>query len=299
MKRGILLIILSVAMFRTDCWAKGSAAAIGAEKHVEVSMRMIGHSILLSLGDSTSRVLPIEQTDNSYRISFATEFGFNPDDMAAIIDSVVAETKIAEHYVVEFKSCGTDETVYMYEKLIGSEGGLMPCRSRDEPLGCYELVITILKAGIMNSLPVETVGVSDAYENEATYLKLVFALIIVVLGGAFLFMKRRTGRSVNPNVIRIGEFQFNQLKMELTFKGERIELTSKESALLQLLHDSVNDTVERDTILKMVWGDDGDYVGRTLDVFISKLRKKLEADPNVQIANIRGIGYRLVVDHSK
>lgn len=61
---------------------------------------------------------------------------------------------------------------------------------------------------------------------------------------------------------------------------------------------SVNATVERDDILKSVWGDDGDYVGRTLDVFISKLRKKLEADSNIKIINIRGIGYKLVLNEN-
>jgi DNA-binding response OmpR family regulator len=84
--------------------------------------------------------------------------------------------------------------------------------------------------------------------------------------------------------------------MELSHNGKPVELTSKESDLLQLLSHSANDTVDRETILKTVWGDDGDYIGRTLDVFISKLRKKLEADPNVKIANIRGIGYKLIVD---
>ena len=58
----------------------------------------------------------------------------------------------------------------------------------------------------------------------------------------------------------------------------------------------VNTTVERDVILNMVWGDEGDYVGRTLDVFISKLRKKLEADSSVKIVNIRGVGYKLVTE---
>ena len=84
--------------------------------------------------------------------------------------------------------------------------------------------------------------------------------------------------------------------MELTIHDNKIELTSKEADLLQLLSESANDTVERDDILKEVWGDDGDYVGRTLDVFISKLRKKLEADSNVRIVNIRGIGYKLILN---
>ena len=76
---------------------------------------------------------------------------------------------------------------------------------------------------------------------------------------------------------------------------EFIELTSKEADLLLLLCDSANTTVERENILKTVWGDEGSYVGRTLDVFISKLRKKLEADETIKILNIRGVGYRLVI----
>ena len=82
---------------------------------------------------------------------------------------------------------------------------------------------------------------------------------------------------------------------KLILKEERIELSGKESELLMLLAEFMNTTVEREVILNKVWGDEGDYVGRTLDVFISKLRKKLEADPNIKIANIRGIGYKLVL----
>ena len=62
-----------------------------------------------------------------------------------------------------------------------------------------------------------------------------------------------------------------------------------------LLYQKANTTVERDIILNKVWGDEGDYVGRTLDVFISKLRKKLETDSTIKIVNIRGVGYKLVI----
>lgn len=64
--------------------------------------------------------------------------------------------------------------------------------------------------------------------------------------------------------------------------------------MLLLLHANVNQTIERVEILNIVWGDEGDYIGRTLDVFISKRRKKLEGDTNLQIVNIRGVGYKLV-----
>jgi DNA-binding response OmpR family regulator len=84
--------------------------------------------------------------------------------------------------------------------------------------------------------------------------------------------------------------------MHLILGNEVTELTGKEVALLTVLHDSVNQTVEREVILNKVWGDEGDYIGRTLDVFISKLRKKLAADPDLKIANIRGVGYKLIVN---
>jgi DNA-binding response OmpR family regulator len=63
-----------------------------------------------------------------------------------------------------------------------------------------------------------------------------------------------------------------------------------------LLHGSANSTTERDVILNAVWGEDGDYVGFTLDVFILKLRKKLENDESLRIVNIHGVGYKLIVN---
>lgn len=66
--------------------------------------------------------------------------------------------------------------------------------------------------------------------------------------------------------------------------------------MLDLLYTNINQNVTREDILQIVWGDEGDYLGRTLDVFISKLRKKLETDPNIKIVNIRGVGYRMVLE---
>jgi DNA-binding response OmpR family regulator len=84
--------------------------------------------------------------------------------------------------------------------------------------------------------------------------------------------------------------------MELRLKNEVVKLTSKETDLLLLLHTSANSTLERELILKAVWGNEADYVGRTLDVFISKLRKKLDADSSLKIVNVRGVGYKLILN---
>ena len=94
----------------------------------------------------------------------------------------------------------------------------------------------------------------------------------------------------------IGKYRFEKKKLKLFAENEVIELTSKEADLLDLLYSSANDILEREAILNVVWEDQGVYVGRTLDVFISKLRKKLEADSTVKILNIRGVGYKLVLD---
>ncbi|MBL6447968.1 winged helix-turn-helix transcriptional regulator [Fulvivirga sp. 29W222] len=83
--------------------------------------------------------------------------------------------------------------------------------------------------------------------------------------------------------------------MTLSHKYKTTELSGKEADLLYLLYSSENQTLKREYILKVVWGDEGDYVGRTLDVFISKLRKKLVADTSLKIINIRGIGYKFVI----
>ena len=85
--------------------------------------------------------------------------------------------------------------------------------------------------------------------------------------------------------------------MKLFYQNERTELTGKEAELLHLLYRQANSTIDRGIILKEVWGDEGDYVGRTLDVYISKLRKKLEADNRLKIINLRGIGYKLIIDN--
>ena len=91
--------------------------------------------------------------------------------------------------------------------------------------------------------------------------------------------------------------QLEKTEFELikSTEKEKTELSSKEADLLMLLYSSLNQTLERETILNKVWGDEGDYVGRTLDVFISKLRKKLEQDPEIKIVNVRGVGYKMVI----
>jgi len=94
----------------------------------------------------------------------------------------------------------------------------------------------------------------------------------------------------------IGEYSFDSGSQELRHGKNVHKLTPKESELLKLLCNHKNKTLERRLALKQIWGDDNYFAGRSMDVFISKLRKYLGKDARVQIMGIHGKGYRLIVD---
>jgi len=93
----------------------------------------------------------------------------------------------------------------------------------------------------------------------------------------------------------IGSYRLDAHKMELAL-GQRVhKLTFKENELLKLFAQHQNEVLSKSVILYKIWGDDDFYNSRTLDVFISKLRKYLKDDPDLEIMNIRGIGYKLLI----
>ena len=98
----------------------------------------------------------------------------------------------------------------------------------------------------------------------------------------------------NLEEIVIGNYQFNYVKQTLTFKEDMQLLTHRESELLYELYKNRNEVLKRTYILKKLWGDDDFFNARSMDVFISKLRKKLKSDSQIQILNIRGFGYKLM-----
>lgn len=289
-----------------------------SEKRIGVAMRMIGHEVLLCLGDSDSRIMPIEKIDEHYKIPFEFEFGFDPDDMISIVDDVIKKTKIATNYLVEVEQCETKKVVHSFEMGNTAYSDLNVCGGRKLPKDCYNILITILDG--RNPTPKLAAKTSDSLSNnlspsseelsyhnsslidseikESNLFKSVFLVIpfLFLFGFIGYFMKRKNPADLDPNLILIGASQFDKRNMTLSFENKKIELSNKEAELLSLLHAYVNAPIEREAILNRVWGDEGDYVGRTLDVFISKLRKKLEADASVKIVNIRGIGYKLVMD---
>ncbi len=104
----------------------------------------------------------------------------------------------------------------------------------------------------------------------------------------------RGKKSRNRLHYKIGQFTFDTQKQVLTLGEESTKLTTKESELLSLLCAHSNEILQRDFALKTIWIDDNYFNARSMDVYITKLRKHLKSDPNVEIINIHGKGYKLI-----
>jgi len=286
-------------------WALLLLAPVRAQRsevgppHLHVGVRMIGHAVLLSVGDTTSLVLPVERDADTYLVSFGTEFGFVPEKLAATVDSVMKATRLSANYVVEVERCGTRDVVHSYEHRAVDTLAIMPCLSRALPRACYALRITLFDAAAPEKqLAGMPVTVPTTFQGPKGWILAVALILLLTLLAFAVFRKKAVPvYTDNGSGVPIGAFHFDKGKLELSIQDRKVELSGKEADLLHLLHASANETVAREVMLKEVWGNESDYVGRTLDVFISKLRKKLEADPKVRIANIRGVGYRLILDN--
>lgn len=96
--------------------------------------------------------------------------------------------------------------------------------------------------------------------------------------------------------LMIGDYVLDSLRQTLSYKGESIKLSYRESELLRSLYENRNQVIPREDIMKTYWSYDKYFSGRSLDVFISRIRKYLNQDPRIKISNIRGIGYMLSVE---
>lgn len=110
---------------------------------------------------------------------------------------------------------------------------------------------------------------------------------------------RRSQTSVKEQSFMLGEYQFDSSNFILQHKGDEKTLTQKEAEVLKLLCSNRDRVLKREEILKSVWGNDDYFLGRSMDVFISKLRKYLKEDPRVQIVNYHGVGFRLEVGSAR
>lgn len=153
----------------------------------------------------------------------------------------------------------------------------------------------------------------DAKQEESKSKIFAHPIMIAAYGFMLLlgvvFLTRRFGKSskqeldehqdqdiINepvPELPGLGKFLFDAKGQRLLLQSQEISLTDKECKVLELLHKNFGELIPRDTLMQEVWINEGVITGRSLDMFISKLRKKLSADPDLRITNLHGKGYKL------
>jgi Transcriptional regulatory protein, C terminal len=250
----------------------------------EVLLRRIGDALLTQSGDSKSRVLPVKKiAENEYQISFENELTFQPDSLVNTTQRLLAKDPLAGDYVVNVLNCGNASVAYGYAISKNKKDDIVACRGRRQPTACYMINIKFKPTGI------------DTVRNKYLLGSLPFLAFV-----GFLFLRSVKPRRALPggqytDMFTLGAVLFDAKNRKLIINGKTIDLTGTESRLLLIFALSPNQIIERSRLQKEIWEDEGVIVGRSLDMFISKLRKKLEPDPNINIIVMRSKGYKLEI----
>jgi hypothetical protein len=244
----------------------------------------VGHEILLQSGDSVSRVLPVKKiAKNEYQISFENAFAFQPESLVNTTQRLLAEDPLASDYVVNVLNCANASVAYGYAISKNKKDDIVACIGRRQPIACYIIDIKFKPTGIITA--------KNGY--------LLGGLTVLAFVG-FIFFRSVQPRKALPDsqhaaIFTLGSMSFDAETRKLMTNGKTIDLTRTETRVLRIFALSPNEAIERSRLQKEIWEDEGVIVGRSLDMFISKLRKKLEFDPNIRIAVIRGKGYKLEI----
>lgn len=280
------------------------AKSVSAEKEtagttfahgVNLALRRTAHTLLRQQGDSTSRIAPVQQI-NDHTFAIRLEESFAYDGIPALLQESLERQKISTAYDVSVLDCTNGEVQlgYSFYDLKTPEG--VACSGRVQDKGCHTLQVTF-------SAPV-TASVASV---SAWWAGVLGFLLAGFLGLVWYRATRSKGPvetldtevvKVSSPLLRLGQTIFNPANQSLSVADTHHSLTYRETKLLRLFAEHPNQLLERNFILQSVWGDEGITVGRSADVFVSRLRKLLQNDPTLRIASVHGVGYRLEV-HSE
>jgi len=258
---------------------------VNTPERVKIALRALGNELLLSNNDSTSLVLPVKQLNQMrYQLSFEKELTFLPDSLVSIIDRNFEKSDISKNYIVEVIRCEDQEVSYSYEMNTDWDKTIVSCSGRQVPEGCHRIEIT--------------------FQEEQVQLSIIKIITGVILLGLIVFMGFRFRESKKSKLITssidnhytaLGTYRFYPEQNKLVKESKELPLSRKECELLSIFVSRPNEVIKREELTKSVWEDNGVIVGRSLDTYISKLRKKLKGDPSIKITNLHGVGYRLEV----
>jgi DNA-binding winged helix-turn-helix (wHTH) protein len=254
------------------------------EKHLEVVLRDLGHQLLLTAKDSSSRVMPVKKlNEHTYQVSFQNHFGFISDTLINLVQRTFQKNAPATDYIVNLRNCKQNETVLAFE-INNQTGDVTPCRGRKLEVGCYVIEIELLKQNKFNSV--------------------WLLLLLIPLGFLAYSMKDRFRKKEekepivdNSDYIQLGSFKFHAANNVLESADKTITLSEKETKALKIFAENINQIVDREKLMKEIWEDEGIVViSRNVDVLVSKLRKKLSDDNSLKFVNVHGRGYKFIIE---
>lgn len=278
---GLILIALLAGLF-----SKPSKEQTEFSEKVKISLRDVGNKLLLADKDSTSLVLPVKEVSKSkYELSFQSQLSFEPTKLVSIVEDSFKKSKLPMHYRVEVIQCVDGEVGYSYEISQQEENTIIPCAGRLLPTNCYTIQVRFTE-------------IEASSFSISTFIYIfIFIFIIFILMELFFFKKKQPEKPKEhfETYKSIGSFHFYPTQNKLVKQLMEISLSKKECELLQIFIANPNQIVTRDELTKKVWEDNGVIVGRSLDTYISKLRKKLKDDETIKLTNIHGVGYKLEI----
>ena len=125
------------------------------------------------------------------------------------------------------------------------------------------------------------------------YITKPFSIEELILKIEIFLRRSKVLRPTATSIVQLGSYQFDHANLNLQIAEKARQLTQREADLLQYFIDNKGQVLKRSQILKKIWGEDDYFLGRSLDVFISRLRKYLKQDASLKIENIHGVGFRL------
>ena len=287
MKRKISYSLLALAVILFSIWRFVSPDEKNEEfsEVVKIALREVGNQLLLSNQDSTSLVLPVlSLKESKYKLSFQKELSIEPNTLVSIVEKSFSKSSLPKRYRVEVIQCTDEEVAYSYEMKNETEKNIIPCSGRFLPEACYIVELRFTKR------------VASIFGKQTLLYILIFIVFLFLL--EFLLYKRKQKiipEETNEIFEAIGSFQFYPEQNKLVKAATEISLSKKECELLAIFVAKPNQVIKRDELMKKVWEDNGVFVCRSLDTYISKLRKKLKEDDAIKLTNVHGVGYKLEI----
>jgi hypothetical protein len=281
---------------------KETTSGLHESQKINLALRRTAHHLLRAAGDSTSRIPAVQQPDpRTFRVQLARSFDY--DKLPGLLRQSLAVHRITGGYDVAVLDCATNQLQLGYNvaDLLGKDADKdsVACGGRSMTAGCYVLQVSF-------DTPISVAQPKPVWP---------FLALGGLLTGFLVLVWRRQTEPLHPpqppfepetqpqpvripedtNRLCFGRSTLDVSNQILAVGEETHNLTYRETKLLRVFVNHANQVMERDRILDLVWADEGITVGRSVDVFVSRLRKLLQNDPLIKIVAVHGVGYRMEV----